>query len=73
MRRNDVALIWDDIAALARLTGKAICIGETGNFSRTEKREMSKEAQERNLNISMGDHKRNPNEKDDELYVMAKG
>ena len=68
-----MALDWDAIADLARLTGKAICIGETGNFSRIEKREMSKEAQKRNLNISMGDHKRNPNEQDDELYVMAKG
>lgn len=63
---------WDDVADLARETGRPICIGSTNDYSRRQKAAMSKEAKKRNLNISMGDHKRNPNEKDDELYVIAK-
>ncbi|MHA2066102.1 MAG: hypothetical protein ACXABY_17160 [Candidatus Thorarchaeota archaeon] len=65
-------LDWDLLAELARDTGRAICIGVSGQFSRREKAQMSREAQARNLNISMGDHKRDPSEEDDELYVMAK-
>ena len=63
---------WDVIESVARETGRAIRIGLTTDFSRREKAAMSQEAQERNLNISMGDHKRDPDEQDDELYVMAK-
>jgi hypothetical protein len=65
-------LDWDMLRDLAKETGKAICIGLTTEFSRREKAAMSIEARKRNLNISMGDHKRDPNEQDDELYVMAK-
>ena len=65
-------LDWDMLADLARDTGKAICIGLTTDFNRRQKSAMSREAQKRNLNISMGDHKRDPKEQDNELYVMAK-
>lgn len=65
-------LDWDAIAFAAKETGKPILIGLTTDFGRREKAKMSKEAQKRHLNISLGNSKRDPQEKDDELYVMAK-
>lgn len=65
-------LDWDAIAEIARDTGKPICIGSTHEYGRREKGRMSREAHKRNLNITLGNPKRNPLEKADELFVMAK-
>ena len=65
-------LDWNLIEMAAKQTGQAVRIGLTTDFGRREKSQMSKEAQSRGLNISMGDHERDPQERNDELYVMAK-
>ena len=63
---------WDLIEQVTRETGKAVRIGRTDNFSRRAKAAMSAEARKRHLNITLGNSERDPQEKDDELYVMAK-
>ena len=64
---------WDGLEELAKETGKPIRIGSFSDFTRREKSAMSKEARERNLNISMGNSKRDSSESNDDLFVMAKG
>lgn len=66
------ALDWDTLAQVCRSTGKPVHLGVSGQFSHGEKIKMAQEARKRNLCISMGNHKRDPNERDDELYLQAK-
>lgn len=68
-----VGFDWDLVEQAAKTTGQAVLIGLTSNFSRKQKGEMSREAQKRGLNITLGNHERDPDERDDELYIMAKG
>lgn len=65
-------LNWDMIEMAAKETGQAVRIGLTTDYTRREKSQMSKEAQSRGLNISLGNSQRDSSERDDELYVMAK-
>jgi len=63
---------WDMLEAVARETGRAIYLGKFSEFTTQEKREMNAETKKRKMCISMGNHKRNKHESDDDLYVMAK-
>lgn len=63
---------WDVVEAVAKETGQSICLGVKSDFTRLELREMSKEARKRKVCLSMGNHDRNPDEADDEIYATAK-
>ena len=63
---------WDTVEFVARETGKSILLGRWEDFTIADKREMSKEARARHMCITMGNHKRNSDEEDDEVYVTAK-
>ena len=63
---------WDAIEAAARETGQPVYLGKSGEFTTTQKRNMSRESRKRKMCISMGNHRRNSKESDDDLYVMKK-
>ena len=63
---------WDVIEQVARETGRSIRLGVSSDFTKKEKKLISKEAAKRRMNVSMGNHKRNYDERDDEIYVTAK-
>ena len=67
-----ISFDWDVVEQVAKETGRSICLGKWGDFTRQEKRQMSKEAAKRRMNLSMGNHERNPTERNDEIYVTAK-
>lgn len=63
---------WDVLEEAATETGMKIYLGKFSTFSTAEKRLMDKEAKERMMCISMGNHSRDETESDDDLYVMKK-
>jgi len=63
---------WDIVERVAKETGRAVMVGVWSDFTIRDKREMSEEARKRNLSLTFGNSRRDPDEKDDELYVMAK-
>ena len=63
---------WDAIEAAAKETGQPVYLGKSGDFTTTQKRNMSKESKKWKMCISMGNHKRNSEESDDDLFVMRK-
>ncbi len=63
---------WDAIEEAAATTGMKVYLGKFSEFSTAEKRLMDKETKDRKMCISMGNHKRDETESDDDLYVMKK-
>lgn len=63
---------WDAIKQIAKATGQPILMGTRDEFTKKDMKQMSVEARKRHLCLSMGNHDRDPDEQDDEIYVMAK-